>query len=77
MSLILYHFESCPYCAKVRAAIKELGVEVDMRDTRLNEKFKDELVELTDRTQVPCLVIEGKPMHESDDIVAWLKDNYS
>jgi glutaredoxin len=24
---------------------------------------------------VPCLVIDGKPMLESDDIVAWLESN--
>ena len=75
MSLILYHFESCPYCAKVRATVKELGVELEMRDTREDDKFRDELLELTGRTQVPCLVIDGKPMHESDDIVDWLREN--
>ncbi len=76
MSLMLYHFEACPYCAKVRAAVKELGLELEMRDTREDEKFRNELVELTGRTQVPCLVIDGKPMHESDDIVDWLRKNY-
>lgn len=76
MSLILYHFESCPYCAKVRAAVKELGVELEMRDTREEDTYREELIELTGRTQVPCLVIDGKPMHESDDIVNYLRENY-
>ena len=76
MSLILYHFEACPYCAKVRAAVKELGVDLEMRDTREEDKCRDELLELTGRTQVPCLVIDGKPMHESDDIVDWLRENH-
>lgn len=76
MSLILYHFQSCPYCAKVRAAVDELGVGLEMRDTRENGKYRDKLVELTGKAQVPCLVIDGKPMHESDDIVDWLKENY-
>jgi len=76
MSLILYQFEACPYCAKVRAAAKELGVEMEMRDTRENDNYREELVAMTGRTQVPCLVIDGRPMHESDDIVAYLKENF-
>ena len=76
MSLVLYHFEACPYCAKVRKAAAELGVELEMRDTRQEERYREELVALTGKTQVPCLVIDGRPMHESDDIVAWLKETY-
>ena len=76
MALILYQFEACPYCAKVRAAIKELGVELDVRDTRENDNYREELVAMTGKTQVPCLIIDGKPMHESDDIVDYLKENF-
>ena len=76
MSMILYHFDSCPYCAKVRNAVSELGMELEMRDTRENDAYREELLDLTGRTQVPCLVIDGKPMHESDDIVNYLKENF-
>lgn len=76
MSLILYHFESCPYCAKVRKVVAELDIDLEMRDTRENDAYREELVELTGRTQVPCLVIDGKPMHESDDIVDYLRKNF-
>lgn len=76
MSMILYQFEACPYCAKVRAAVKELGVELEMRDTRENDNYREELLAMTGKTMVPCLVIDGKPMHESDDIVAYLKENF-
>ena len=76
MSLILYQFEACPYCAKVRTVIKELGVELEVRDTRENDNYREELVAMTGKTQVPCLVIDGKPMHESDDIVDYLKENF-
>lgn len=76
MSLILYHFESCPYCAKVRKVVAELDIDLEMRDTRENDAYREELVKLTGRTQVPCLVIDGKPMHESDDIVDYLRKNF-
>lgn len=77
MSLILYHFDGCYYCAKVRKAAHELGVEMEMRDIMKNAVYRDELLSIAGRTQVPCLIIDGRPMHESDDIVAYLKENYS
>ena len=76
MSMILYHFDSCPYCVKVRDVIKELNVELEMRDTRADDTYRQELLALAGKTQVPCLVIDGKPMHESDDIIDYLKENF-
>ena len=76
MALILYHFEACPYCAKVRAVVEDLGVDLDMRDTRENDNYREELLAMTIKTQVPCLVIDGKPMHESDDIIDYLRENF-
>ena len=76
MSNILYHFEACPYCAKVRNAASELGLTLEMRDTRENNDYREELISLTGKTQVPCLVIDGEPMHESDDIIDYLKENF-
>lgn len=76
MSMILYHFDSCPYCAKVRNVVNELDVVLELRDTRENNDFRDELISLTGKTQVPCLVIDGEPMHESDDIIDYLNENF-
>ncbi len=42
-----------------------------MRNT-LEPGVIDDLVSLTGKTQVPCLVINGEPMLESDDIIAYL-----
>jgi glutathione S-transferase len=36
---------------------------------------EDRLDDLTGRSQVPCLVIDGEPMLESGDIVQWLQTN--
>ncbi len=76
MSLVLYHFEMCPYCAKVRNVISELGIDVVMKDTRKNDAYRDELTALNGSTQVPCLVVDGKPMLESDVIVEYLGKHY-
>lgn len=37
---------------------------------------KERLIQATGRQTVPCLFIDGKPMHESRDIAAWLH-NYA
>ncbi len=76
MSMILYHFDACPYCAKVRNVINDMDVVLELRDTRENNDFRDELISLTGKTQVPCLVIDGKSMHESDDIIDYLNENF-
>ncbi len=72
--LELFFFPECPYCRKVIGAIDDLGIreEVVFRDARNDPKEKEALVDLTGRTQVPCLVIDGDPMHESEDIKQYL-----
>jgi len=77
MNLILYHMDECPYCAKVRDAISKLKIKklIEYREID-NEKYRDELIDLTDDYQVPCLVIDGKPMLESEDIIIFLKEKF-
>ena len=77
MKLELYHFQSCPYCVKVRNTIDSLGVksQVTYFDILEDQKAHDKLMELNGDEQVPCLVVDGKPMLESDEIIEWLKAN--
>jgi glutaredoxin 3 len=75
--LELYHFESCPYCARVRSYIEKSGMksQVTFLDVNKDSAAAAKLEELTGDDQVPCLVIDGKPMLESDDIIEWLGAN--
>ena len=73
--LVLYYFPSCPYCQRVLATLDRLGVELKMRDIRSEDGARDDLIAIGGKGQVPCLVIDGKPMYESGDIVAWLEAN--
>ena len=75
-ALILYEFPSCPYCRRVLDAIDDLGVEVELRDTIQQPAHRDELRRLMGSTQVPTLLIDGKPMRESADIIDWLYTHY-
>jgi glutaredoxin len=67
---ILYYKPTCPYCVRVTAFMEQNGIECKMRNT-LDSAARDELVAINGKTQVPCLVIEGKPMLESSDIIAY------
>jgi glutaredoxin len=79
MKLELYHFESCPYCRKVRTFIDKnnLKSKIQYFDIQKDPAAHDRLMKMNDDEQVPCLVINGKPMLESDDIIDWLKENQS
>ena len=75
LELTLYKFNSCPYCIRVMLQAKALGLSLPMRDTRKEPQAREDLIELGGKSQVPCLVINGKPLYESGDIVRFLKGN--
>lgn len=72
--LELYYFPECPYCQIVDDALIETGLKKDVTylNIRKSSEHRDHLVKVTGRSTVPCLFIDGKPMHESRDIAAWL-----
>ena len=47
-----------------------------MKDTHANPLYREELIKIGGKTQVPCLVIDGKALYESLDIIEWFKKNY-
>ena len=77
--LALYYFDSCPYCRKVLRAIDELKIrpEIEFRDIHGDPKLDREIRQYqAGRAQVPMLLIDGKPLLESDDIIAYLRDRF-
>lgn len=70
-----FYFDSCPFCQMVDRVIKELGVKVEYKNIQENQEHLDRLVQDTGRRTVPCLFIDGKPKHESADIIEWLRSN--
>lgn len=79
MDLILYGRPSCPYCARVDRVIEELGIEdkITRRLTNYGSEWRTDLRNRTGTTQVPCLFINGQPMFESLDIIAWMRNTFS
>ena len=79
--LILYEFDSSPYCRKVRDACAMLDLAIDCRPcpgALPGGKFSDELYARTGRRTVPFLIDEGLgvELFESDDIINHLFHNY-
>lgn len=72
--LVLYKYDTCGYCGRVFRKLDALGMEseVELRDIWEDPQARKELADVTGRTTVPCLFIDGVPLHESLDIVAWL-----
>lgn len=75
MNLELYHRENCPFSAKVREFIHRhhLAKQIDFLDVDEEPAALEDLIEKTDDEQVPCLVVDGEPILESDDIIDWLE----
>ncbi|MEZ3115493.1 glutaredoxin family protein [Halobaculum sp. MBLA0147] len=77
--LVLYELEGCPYCAKVKNKLADLGLEYESVMVPRSHGERTEVEEISGQTGVPVLVdeahdVEGMP--ESDDIVAYLEETY-
>ena len=77
-NLALYHYQSCPYCAITRQAIKQTGLNIEQRDVSLQPQYRPELIKGGGKSQVPCLRIEKENgdvhwLYESKDIIQFLR----
>lgn len=79
-TLTLYGYPSCPYCATVLGAIRDLKAPVELRDTLVDPAYRKAALEGTGRTTVPVLRIdedgETRWMPESKVIVDYLYERF-
>ena len=77
-TLVLYEFEACPYCRKVREALSAFDLDVLIYPCPRGGRFRAEVKARGGKTQFPYLVDPntGKEMYESDDIIQYLADTY-
>lgn len=75
MELKFYYMESCPYCKKVIRYMDKNNISVEMADICKDPKNQEDLVRIGGLDQVPMLLIDGKPLYESSDIIEWFKNN--
>jgi len=77
--LSLYQLPACPFCVKVRRAMKREGIELPLRNIKDKEQdYRAELIQGGGKATVPCLRIENSEsdiqwLYESTDIIDYLK----
>ncbi|CAK4075443.1 MULTISPECIES: glutaredoxin family protein [Vibrio] len=80
-SMALYQFEACPFCVKVRRAMKRQSVNIELRDAKNDPTHRADLEAGGGRIKVPCLRIEKDGqvewMYESSDIVTYLEKEFA
>ncbi|CAM3985300.1 MULTISPECIES: glutathione S-transferase N-terminal domain-containing protein [Shewanella] len=78
--LALYQYAACPFCVKVRRAIRRQGLNIVTVDAKQDE-HQQTLVQQGGLAKVPCLRIEeaGETqwMYESSDIIDYLNKRFA
>ncbi|MFY8178436.1 MAG: glutaredoxin family protein [Limnohabitans sp.] len=80
-SLALYQFNTCPFCIKVRQEMRRLSLPIDKRDAQHNPAHRDELMQGSGASQVPCLKItdsngQTRWLQDSNAIEAYLRERF-
>lgn len=70
----LYSKSTCPYCMKVERFMERANISLPIKST-LDPANREELIRIGGKPQVPCLVIDGKALYESDDIIDYMARN--
>lgn len=81
-SLTLYQFSTCPFCIKVRQEMHRLSLPIEKRDAQHHIAHRDELLQGSGATKVPCLKItdsQGQTqwLQDSNAIVAYLQARFA
>lgn len=79
-SLQLYQFAACPFCVKVRRAMRRNALNIELVDAKQPEN-RATLMEQGGKGSVPCLRIEENNnvtwMYESSDIINYLENRFA
>ena len=73
--LTLYYSPTCPHCRKVLNFMQQNNIKIPVKNRDENPANRQELIRLGGMPQVPCLVIDGKALYESENIIDWLREN--
>lgn len=76
--IILYQFESCPYCEKVRQKLKEKKLDFEKVNVprEREDKIRKDLFKKSGVLTVPVIKINERYIGESQDIVNYLDENF-
>lgn len=80
--LALYQYKACPFCVKVRRAMKRHSLPIQTRDAKRCENSREELLQGGGKLKVPCLQIKDSDgnvswMYESSEIIRYLEGRFA
>lgn len=80
--LTLYQFRTCPFCIKVRRAVKRLSLNIEKYDAQHDPQNREELLNGGGKIKVPCLRIvneqgETSWVYESSVIIKYLQQSFA
>ncbi len=71
-TVVLYYTPQCRYSQEVLQYLNQVHKTVPMVNVENNAQGKEELRKAGGAMRVPCLVIDGEPLYDSDAIIRWL-----
>jgi glutaredoxin 3 len=73
--ITLFQFETCPFCAKVRAKLDDMGLEYEKVNVphERDDPQRMDLLEKSGVATVPVILIDDKYIGESADIIDYLE----
>ena len=74
-SVTLYYSPGCPYSRDVLWHLDQMNKQVQAVNVIQNPEGKAELQRIGGRLQVPCLVVDGYPIYNSEVIIQWLTEH--
>jgi len=80
-NLTLYQFKTCPFCIKVRQAMRRLSLNIECLDAQHHQGNRDDLERGGGQVKVPCLKITDASgasewLYESRKIIEYLRGRF-
>ncbi|AGB42223.1 glutathione S-transferase [Halobacteroides halobius DSM 5150] len=73
----LYQFQACPYCAKVRRKLDQLGLEYEKIEVSKDKSKRTTIKELSGQIKVPVIQdSDGTVVNDSSEIITYLEKHY-
>ncbi len=76
--IVLYQFDSCPFCQRVQSALEQLDISYRVED--IDPWDRARVIELSGQSQVPMIVDEsrdGEVVFDSATILSYLQEHHT
>lgn len=71
----LFYMPTCPHSMRVLGYLDKIHKTVPMVNVKDNPQGKEDLRRQGGLMQVPCLIIDNKPLYNDEEIIKWLSQH--